>query len=334
MFDDDWTDDYEEFEDDGIPFDEDGMAGFERVETFDTLEEANQALRDFLGEFERTVDNPGLYRNPIPRYVNDWGMVCLTPEGKYTMYGRFAQPCYGEMRKYGADSTRPTDDRPGDLKTPFPRGVTPVTIGVGPFANNHVPPKIIEPIWEFILSDESPWRDVLKGKEIIFREDGESIDRLILHDTDFDPTLMGNFWLMSKHLSSSVKDAFTALVAAGIPKGRALFIAIEGAGPMKDGKVTSATYGGNTYWLAKKSNEDNFVNGRIDPNLAQVSFRDGGDYNRPSVQSIFGTGEKTYMNLGGDLVKAVVEGIIVPEVKPIRAAHASGLTLNFVNSGY
>jgi hypothetical protein len=135
----------------------------------------------------------------LSRIGRSWNMITAEKNGSFNFYERPSQPCYGEMRPYATINHKPGFDgekdllpvsqravrMPGDLYAQFPEG-TPVALSVAIPHANADQTKLLE---EIILNPKlSPWRSVLKGVELIYKD--KIITGIVIKDTKIDPTVM------------------------------------------------------------------------------------------------------------------------------------------------
>jgi hypothetical protein len=113
-------------------------------------------------------------------------------DGNLTVHQRLMQPCYGEMRPYTTDESKPTD-----LYWPFPDGI-PAAVSVNLWGHDN---DLVE--W-FLLGETSPWRSLWKDRMIVTHKPNGKISGMILTDTMFDPTFLvqGLITLRTMHYSA------------------------------------------------------------------------------------------------------------------------------------
>ncbi len=147
----------------------------------------------------------------------------------YSLYPRYSQPCYGELRKYSmthpSECTQPDNEKPSDLYWPFPDG-KPVGLGL-PFWQFAKDCKSLgAPHWGYeysvtlsedtdtfikeFFTDDSPWRDGFGGLQNVefymhdpyfhrdatgkansplWKSDTQRIGGIVLKSCKIDPTV-------------------------------------------------------------------------------------------------------------------------------------------------
>lgn len=221
---------------------------------FKSLEQAVEALRNFL------VAPTGSYHSTT------WGMV-MEDRDEYIFYPRQSQPCYGEMRPYGADGIR----RPTDLKDPFPETGNPVAIGVHwPINQND--------IYAASVSKDSPWYHATKNAELLY-DKNKNIKGVIIHDTKNHSDLIVNYFLSMRHIQGFYIQKYTragyrfdiACLLTGAAPGDKLLLSFVSY------SIGSYIYGINfKRWLNK------------DPDVVpDWNFYDRKPYHRPYIERIW-----------------------------------------------
>lgn len=240
------------------------------------------------------------------------------------------RPCYGEMRAYGKDSTRPQDHKPGDLPRPIPPGIR-EAVGcyfgsTSPSAENH------NRLIRYVLSDKSPWRRGLDQRGIHLTWDGDEthhIKGVVLTETEVDPTVMVSLFMVLRsarysNWGDSVANRFCTFVDEHKMSEAAALAACFWVNISLTSKTFVPSFG-FSYFLANKLDPKKFATGEPLSLSNGRTWRDGEDYNRPEIQDLFkdetlpffttdlsqktGISVSTYQDVGFDKVPAALEYI-------------------------
>ena len=128
-------------------------------------------------------------------------------DGSPQLIKKMYRPCYGESRAYGANSTRPEDDKPSDLPSPLPAGLRRIAYAAGIQRVSADKDKHNEFVTWLYKGEDSFFRNVGKYLEFEYSSDG-AISGVIALDTSYDPTplLSSLIYLRSKLLDRSTYD--------------------------------------------------------------------------------------------------------------------------------
>jgi hypothetical protein len=226
-------------------------------------------------------------------------------DGKIELYDRENQPCYGELRKYksthGDEATQP-ENRPGDLKHPFPVG-KPEALAIGfphwvklenTYSYNRPPIHLQDDVVEFfdyLFSDESPFvRGFGGSKNIEWSEDRRGI---VLLDLAIDPTVLVNLLkhiqMCSPNYGSSNWDRFSRYKQFGlsfIQAFCAMYTVTYGKGSRWDSGRDIGLRLAHNYVYPTFADFDRIVN--QDPvDLTGGTLADRFDYSRKRLHEIF-----------------------------------------------
>lgn len=205
------------------------------------------------------------------------------------------RPCYGEMRAYGASSTRPNDYKPGDLPRPIPAGTREaVSIYIGPVSKDA---KVHNRFIRFVLSADSPWRKGIGYAGLQLTHDGDEshhIRGLVMYETDVDPTVMVSLFMFLRsarcdHYSNkrdARADSWAELIDAHGKSELAALIAVNWMTIHLEQKTFQPSFSLG-YFLAQKLDTNLFKAGEARNLSNGRTWRDGEDYNRPEIQDLF-----------------------------------------------
>ncbi len=195
-------------------------------------------------------------------------VLLMEEDGKYFLWIRDNEPCYGFLRTYGPKSTRPQDYKPSDLYNDFPPG-TPVILAV-PFRYvlRYTEGK---EFFDYFFSQESPWKDVFKDSELMCNE--EFIYGIVFKDTDIDSTLLISMLRQSRDLNNLLREFFEFR-----SKGLSIRLAFLAC-----------------FYMVSSGHPKNFlnppkafINGEYIKDITGGTFRNRYAYNRPEVDFVFG----------------------------------------------
>jgi hypothetical protein len=214
-----------------------------------------------------------------------------------------SRPCYGELRRYGPSSTRPGDGKPGDLSQPLDFDYRGLAIGI-PFQYHGygIAPETTEFNAERSLlladtvlnEDTSPWKAVLKGREIVYGDDGTA-KGFILKDPDIDSSWAVSLALNIRYFNMAAhRHRFLALTyeSLGVPLAFLMsFGAVEAKKnpyytPPEEGLFWALDGFEISYHLDDRTPIENFVEGKL-THINPGNFSEGYDYNRPELSYTF-----------------------------------------------
>lgn len=286
--------------------------------------------------FEEALDN----LKTMNRLVGANFTLLMEDEGLYKVYERQNQPCQGgEMRKYwsthGDDCTRPFDHRPGDLKTPFPKG-NPVAVAQDMYSyNTHIGEKKIEQhnnMIDAIYSSESPYLRGFGSPESVLKIKGdkEMYHRVIYTDTKVDSTLLVN---SLQYKNSCNFDTFRRYIEYGFTTREALALPMlmntnicESLNP--DGSTRKIIIPGatGTYYFSGHASLRRIF--EADANdLTGGTYYDRYDYNRPEVQDLFmASDDEIGLNFGTEFHKLYQETYGEPTAKRVPGTYNTEYT--------
>lgn len=159
--------------------------------------EEKEQIREYFVNFYK--------KNPMKDFHrNRFCIVMRQEDGEITFHDYISRPCYGEMRPYGKDSSRPEDRKPGDLRQEFPNKGEPIACCVA------FMPGRMNAIKDF-FNTENLWKDSLKPGEFEFYED-EGVTGVMYFYSDVDPTILVNSWLTFKRLISGRHEEYSKLI--------------------------------------------------------------------------------------------------------------------------
>ena len=111
----------------------------------------------------------------------------IEKDGAPQLLKKMYRPCYGESRAYGVNSTRPQDDKPGDLPSPLPHSLPRLAYAAGLNRVSGDKEKHNEFITWLYKGEDSFFRNVGKFLDFELSKDG-FITGVVALDTRFDPT--------------------------------------------------------------------------------------------------------------------------------------------------
>lgn len=230
-----------------------------------------------------------------------WAVLMEEEDGTYSYWERHNNPCYGEMRPYAIGylsngpyikDLMPESQRkvhkPGDLFWPFPLTGKPVLLAV-PFGPKY---KAYSDLLEDVIlnAEISPWRNVLKGFEVVRNKDG-TISGLVITDTNIEPTVMVNMFRKIKNDVNinqyiSVREKYPDLSKLEAFVFSQIYV---------NTKVVNSEYGsvfGMNYSIKRILNGDT-------TDQTGGTFYQRYAYDRPKVDWIFYDAEKNFPKLFG-----------------------------------
>jgi hypothetical protein len=288
---------------------------FEKGVLVGSLDEGLEHLRNFCHENVHSIS---------------WSII-MEKDGELRVFDRPNQPCYGELRVYGEDCVN-EDQRsvikPSDLDDPFPEG-TPVAVGVA-MDNPAGFPDAVEN-YNFVLGlfldpEKSPWRKALKSFETTTNPHG-SIDGLIIKDTNIDPTVMVNLFMMLRNIYPEWGERLKKLVETFPDTDVYILLATY---------ITTSWYNtGNGVWkvqlvspfdyyVSSSLDIKKFLSGEVDDLSSGGTLKERYSYNRPKLHYLFG-------NTGKGLYKTITEAMTPEELKantvlPYNSVHLPDYT--------
>lgn len=204
---------------------------------------------------------------------NSWGVILDKPNGLERFFAT-SRPCFGEMRAYGKESTRPSDSKPSDLPRPLPPGVRRLAAGV---CVPRMAKGQVEPYINWMLT-EGPFRALGKDYEIV--SNTKSVTGVLFKDTDVDPTMLISFAMCMRHsaavgplLKEGVSNITTFLLTH-------LFNAWFSPSPKS---WTLNLQNGYGYAFSPSPDLVRLMKGEFKNVSNNRSFLEGEDYNRPEL---------------------------------------------------
>ena len=214
---------------------------------------------------------------------NSWCAVLRTEAGNKEFLEMKNRPCFGEMRSYGPLSTRPEDQKPGDLGKPLPIGVYREAIGLPFWQYEH---SDRTDLFNFLFSKkDSPWAAGLPEQEhihLVYKEGDKNPRGAIFTDTEVDATVMLNlFRFLKSFLSNGCGTQYNTERKSGHEPLASLILATIIYGG-------SMTYYNHEYSLAKASSVTQ-MRDRVTRKYARnkPTWAQGDDYNRPFLGYVF-----------------------------------------------
>lgn len=213
-----------------------------------------------------------------------------------SIFPRWNQPCYGELRKYKSthpdECTQPNNGKPGDLWHPFPDG-TPVAVGT---KFNHRPSEASDALLRFVFSGNSPWLSGIGDPQLV--EVGGHIVGVLMRDTRLDPTVLVNLFnnVKSLLLLSDNPRTFMKLVEGGFSEAEAIATILATRTPL----VSVSQPDG--YYTTQRLSLRRIVEQKP-RDLTGGTLRDRFDYNRTELENVFmldGKPKMTFKELLGD----------------------------------
>lgn len=201
-----------------------------------------------------------------------FSLLMLNEEtGEIRLYERFNQPCIGEMRTYGANSTRPHDHKPRDLHTPFPDG-TPIAVGhpVGKSCNLHYD-LITDPI-------TNPYAEALVSFEWSKNENGDYVG-IVVTDTNVDSSLLVSFFRSVRYHQVGQNTVEKILSLLG-KENEYLYPVLVYSGVLYTD--------GSTLRSSSEELIRNYLNKTWNRSITGGTFRNRYAYNRPDIEYVFG----------------------------------------------
>lgn len=222
--------------------------------------------------------------NSVMTYVS-WSYAIRNKKGEVEFVEMRSRPCYGEMRRYGKTSTRPSDPKPSDLPKPIKVGIREAVSVFIPSTHQNI--NIHNDFVEFMFSKESPYRKGIgfDGLEFTKSSDGRIVG-IVMYETEVDPTTMVALFMFMRSSSPYVAE-WDRLVKEGKSKIVALISTIYAR---KNGDTFISQFTGG-YYLTQFLDVNKFVNGEVNSLSNGRTWRDEEDYNRPEIQDLFKTAE-------------------------------------------
>lgn len=212
-----------------------------------------------------------------------------------------SRPCYGEMRAYGAKSTRPGDHKPSDLPRPMKpaggdTGIFREAVAV-PFRYYHENPatptmKELSNRWaRFLFGPNSPYVAGLDTDNLEFTttEDGR-ICGIVMHGTEVDPTCMVACFMANRGATLTVQRMWATLVDDfGATEREAFLLAFNfSAEQYPTGDLFFLPYAAMSYMQSPLTDPKRLVTQDFERSLSNNrTWRDGEDYNRPNLADGF-----------------------------------------------
>lgn len=221
-----------------------------------------------------------------------WSAALRNPETEELTFHKMTdRPCYGEMRMYGKDSTRPYDDKPSDLTKPFRkdsgiREACGVYFTYIPYMTAQQRTSVPE-IVKFLFSEESPWRRGLPEQEHIeftLSKGDEYPIGVVFRDTEYDPTVAVSLFIMMRSISNftpsfqEYRKRFPDLSLSEV-----MFLALYC--PIYNNKLPGSF--GYSYTMPPKIDLRRWKHGTVQELSEGKTWRDGYDYNRPDMAKLF-----------------------------------------------
>jgi len=218
--------------------------------------------------------------------------LLMDDEGVLKVYYRDCQPCYGELRTYGTNSTAPYVKKPSDLHHPFPDG-NPIAVG-SIFTNKNE--------WMDVALNPptSPWFSVLKEFTIISNAAKSGI---VITDTNIDPTIMVHMFRMMRE-SRTFNNSFQILkrIFPDEPEEILWVISTFIFFPLPEFYTTNSNDYAN--WAGNKPDINRIFN-HNPMIITGGTFHDRWAYNRPDIDYIFG---RNAMNIIGSIREVSIVG--------------------------
>ena len=239
--------------------------------------------------------------NKKPGHHISFSYVVRDPDkGTLTFVELPNRPCYGELRAYGKESTRPGDYKPGDLPRPMNvagKGIREaVSVYLGRTSmdkDNHN--KFIEHVW----SDRSPWKRGIGDHEFTYDNDGFIVGS-VMWGTDVDPTVMVSMFMF---LRKCRVNSYAAVAPAdlwlklqedlGCDENTAIILTNWTSIQKVGDELKFIPHFQYAYYLPVRLDIKGFLNGESRDVSDNITWRDGGDYNRPALQDVFMSEDKS-----------------------------------------
>lgn len=229
------------------------------------------------------------------------------------------RPCYGEMRAYGASSTRPKDYHPGDLPRPIPAGPGREAISVA-FKKVSLDIETHNAMIEYMFSSESPWKRGIGYDGLsLTKDDKGRIKGVVMWDTAVDPTVMVALFMAIRSLGGTDGRAdswvwfqedfglskFQALVATfyfPILRFRLpMYTPIKIDRDVFKNGVKFTSQFNNGYFLPNSPDFKKMLSGQSLDLSNGKTWQEGEDYNRPSLAEVFRTDDGINKNVSTEL---------------------------------
>lgn len=175
---------------------------------------------------------------------------------------------------HGESCTRPDDQRPGDLRYPFPEGV------VEAVSRNY--DNTYSKSFPLFFNSNSPYRSAFgsEGSLDFVKDKSGNIQSVIFTDTEVDPTVLVN---SLQFFNKADHQTIFKLLALGFTNQEALIIQYLNGDYQGDKPYINTTY---SYYFSVEASLRKLFEGT--PNdLTGGLYRDGFDYNRPDIQDLF-----------------------------------------------
>ncbi len=256
------------------------------IASFDTMLAGVEALKEYVHKHS----NGSFNYAPLHQEEDD---------GPFNYYERTGLPCYGELRPYaqGLSGNGPYEPllmpekqrevyKPTDLFYPFPQG-NPVAVAVAfsPFDADGT--KMIEDV--VLNPGLSPWREVLKGFEIIYDKKDRFIG-IVITNTHINPTTMVNmFRKINRHHQNSSSE-YTKLLASFHTLSRLEAFVLAQMYYMSE-KTKVIFYSGNDYNPMDDNPDFTRVFNGTPIDTTGGTFYDRYAYDRPRIDFLWGVGK-------------------------------------------
>lgn len=213
-----------------------------------------------------------------------WGAVLEMPDGSIKGRSWNNRPCYGEMRRYGPESTQPEVEKPSDLPTPIPE-CTRLAWSTNIYTMSEDTEEHNELIEYLFDPERSPWRRGLTNP-ILYKDKQGAYRAVGMTDTRFDPTVLVNLLIVIRNRSSSGGSSFF-LPRSGMAEGLSWEKAFLKFLFCFKNSYAAHRWADTSYYLQGPFDPRRILEGDAhDFNNGQTWY-DGVDYNRPMIQDIF-----------------------------------------------
>lgn len=195
-----------------------------------------------------------------------------------------SRPCYGELRRYGPESTRPQDYQPGDLPSPIKKCDERMAVAIRlPFVKDD--PR--RPLIDLFFSTDSPWRAGFDFDQLewITTSTGNT-KGFVMNSGDFKPTVFVNALInLRNYFIFGTQAAPTAIVQKANQYGMSFKTAYLMSQYINLGGYL--THMAHSYVFHFGSSPRAFLKGETQDLDNGKTWGQLVDYNRPDMQMVF-----------------------------------------------